>query len=125
MLTIDWIMINHGARFVKKAILAGLAMLSLSACGYAPAESLAGTDVQSVQAQKMSTSACNQLLQRERKIFDQSDRDRDRRVSQAEAYRSILSNYYNFSSLDRNEDGYVSESEFIQQARFNLCGDDF
>jgi Ca2+-binding EF-hand superfamily protein len=110
---------------VKKVILTGAALLSLTACGYAPTEGLAGTDAQSVQAQRMSTSACNQLLQRERKIFEQSDRDRDRRVSYAEAYRSPLSNYYNFSSLDRNEDGYVSESEFIQQAKFNLCGDDF
>lgn len=109
---------------MKKAALAGILMLTLTACGTTTLADLSGTREQSIQAQGKNPYNCRFQYEQAMRLFAQTDRNKDRKVSPTEARTTSFANF-SFVRLDEDKDGYVSEGEFSTDRQAALCGDPY
>ena len=109
---------------MKRATIALAALILIPACGYAPSVGLSGGQA-GERALEAKVRKCDQrAVQGEWKLFQQTDRDKDLRISRAEARLTVFANK-NFSWLDTNEDGFVSNGEFTRYVDYNFCEEYF
>lgn len=94
-----------------RTLLAGVLILAATACGSAPYASSSSGET-TFSAENLDYRKCRAEARNAWWIYDSSDRNKDRRVTPAEARTTSFANRYNFGDLDHNKDGAVSREEF-------------